>query len=157
MRDIRHHKSTDRFHDSGTALKTTKTGQQRALVYSTYAAMAQGGGDIDPEMSRVYQLLNKDCKQYNRERKERIVRRVERHGHSIDAKDVNLLQMEGNPQYESVNSSSSSGSSNASGGAESDNVSPLEGRRDMFKIKPALLKRQTKAALITSGTGFVKV
>jgi len=69
--------------------------------------MAQGGGDIDPELSRLYHLLNRDCKMINQEKRDRIVRRSKRKGVDLEDKQVNLLEMENNPMYESVASSSS--------------------------------------------------
>jgi hypothetical protein len=38
-----------------------KTGIQRAMEYSTQAAKAAGGGDVDPELCKLWKLLNKDA------------------------------------------------------------------------------------------------
>jgi hypothetical protein len=69
--------------------------------------MAQGGGDIDPELSRLYNLLNRDCKMINNEKKAKIARRAMRKGLSIDESQVNLLHMENNPAFDSVASTTS--------------------------------------------------
>ena len=74
----------------------------------------------------------------NNEKKARIVRRANRKGLDIDESQVNLLQMENNPVYESVASSTSMDDSSSSDENEiHDNVSEL-GKRDSgfgFRLK----------------------
>jgi hypothetical protein len=76
------------------------------MEYSTYAAMAAGGGEIDPELCRLYKLLNKDAQATNQEKKQKIVDKMSKKGIQMETQEVNLLKMTNDAVYDDLSSSS---------------------------------------------------
>ncbi len=101
--------------------------------------MAAGGGEVDPELNRLYQLLNKDCQMLNLDKKQKIMRKSNKRGLQLNESDINLLSVKDNPMYDSVSSSSNRESqSDASDKPEVDHKEfDLSKDKFAFKLKRA--------------------
>ncbi len=80
----------------------------------------QSGADLDPELIRMYKLLNQECHVSNQEKRRKIVERSAKKGLRIQEKDVNLLMVD-DPSHrrgEEESTSSISDSNNSSNNEE---------------------------------------
>ena len=76
------------------------------MEYSTQAAKAAGGGDVDPELCKLWKLLNRDAQIQNAEKKLKIARKLSKKGIEIESKDINLLEMKDDAIYDDISSTS---------------------------------------------------
>lgn len=76
------------------------------MEYSTQAAKAAGGGDVDPELCKLWKLLNRDAQTQNAEKKLKIARKLSKKGVEINSKDINLLEIKDDAIYDDISSTS---------------------------------------------------